>query len=223
MVRPPLRARAIGPARNATKAIGPAAATPTATEHDGEQQQQRRCGRDGDAQPGRGVVAELGDPQRPGEPHAWRAAAPAEHGREQPDRRPVGAVDAAGQPAQHQLGVVLVDAGEDVLDDRLQGGGDADADQDEPVARRVAGDQRTTTRDADRAGDRRGRDRHPATQAEVTIANTAAALAPRLTPMMSGLASGLRSVVWKIAPPTPNAAPTSTPSTARGSLLSIRM
>ena len=41
--------------------------------------------------------------------------------------------------------------------------------------------------------------------------------------MMSGLASGLRSVVWKIAPPTPNAAPTSTPSTARGSLTSITM
>ena len=41
--------------------------------------------------------------------------------------------------------------------------------------------------------------------------------------MMSGLASGLRSVVWKIAPPTPNATPTRTPSTARGSLLSIRM
>ena len=57
----------------------------------------------------------------------------------------------------------------------------------------------------------------------MTIANTAAALAPTLTPMMSGLASGLRSVVWKIAPPTPNAMPTSTPSTARGSLLSIRM
>ena len=57
----------------------------------------------------------------------------------------------------------------------------------------------------------------------VTIAKTAAALAPTLTPMMSGLASGLRNVVWKIAPPTPKASPTSTPRTARGSLLSIRM
>ncbi len=57
----------------------------------------------------------------------------------------------------------------------------------------------------------------------MTIATTALALAPALTPMMSGLASGLRSVVWKIAPPTPNARPTSTASTARGSLLSIRM
>ncbi len=55
------------------------------------------------------------------------------------------------------------------------------------------------------------------------IANTAAALAPMLTPMMSGLASGLRNVVWKIAPPTPKALPTRMPSTARGSLLSIRM
>ena len=52
---------------------------------------------------------------------------------------------------------------------------------------------------------------------------TAAALAPRLTPTMSGLASGLRSVVWKIAPPTPKARPTSTASTARGSLLSMTM
>jgi hypothetical protein len=55
------------------------------------------------------------------------------------------------------------------------------------------------------------------------MTDTAAALAPRLTPMMSGLASGLRSVVWKIAPPTPNATPTSTASTARGSLDSITM
>ena len=31
-----------------------------------------------------------------------------------------------------------------------------------------------------------------------------------LTPTMSGLASGLRSVVWKMAPPTPKATPTST-------------
>ena len=46
---------------------------------------------------------------------------------------------------------------------------------------------------------------------------------PALTPMTSGLASGLRSVVWKMAPPTPNASPTSTASTARGSLVSIRM
>ena len=51
----------------------------------------------------------------------------------------------------------------------------------------------------------------------------AAALAPRLTPTMSGLASGLRSVVWKMAPPTPKATPTSTASTARGSLDSITM
>ena len=60
-------------------------------------------------------------------------------------------------------------------------------------------------------------------RSRTTIATTALALAPALTPMMSGLASGLRSVVWKIAPPTPNARPTSTASTARGSLLSIRM
>ena len=60
---------------------------------------------------------------------------------------------------------------------------------------------------------------HPAR----AIADTAAALAPRLTPTMSGLASGLRSVVWKIAPPIPKAVPTSTASTARGSLDSITM
>jgi hypothetical protein len=41
--------------------------------------------------------------------------------------------------------------------------------------------------------------------------------------MMSGLASGLRKLVWRIAPPTPKATPTSTASTARGSLLSITM
>ena len=46
--------------------------------------------------------------------------------------------------------------------------------------------------------------------------NTAAALAPASMPMMSGLASGLRARLWKIAPETPNAAPTSTPVSARG-------
>ena len=60
---------------------------------------------------------------------------------------------------------------------------------------------------------------HPAS----VITVTAAALAPRLTPTMSGLASGLRSVVWKIAPPMPKARPTSTASTARGSLDSMTM
>ena len=46
---------------------------------------------------------------------------------------------------------------------------------------------------------------------------TAAALAPGVMPMMSGLASGLRASVWKIAPETPKAAPTSSPVSARGS------
>ena len=50
---------------------------------------------------------------------------------------------------------------------------------------------------------------------------TAAALAPELMPMMSGLASGLRSMRLEHASrPAPNAAPTSTASTARGSRFS---
>jgi hypothetical protein len=63
---------------------------------------------------------------------------------------------------------------------------------------------------------------HPVQPARA-IAETAAALAPRLTPTMSGLASGLRNVVWKMAPPAPNARPASTARTARGSLDSITM
>ena len=42
-------------------------------------------------------------------------------------------------------------------------------------------------------------------------------------PMMSGLASGLRSMVWNVAPETPNAMPTPTAVTARGSLSSSTM
>ena len=40
---------------------------------------------------------------------------------------------------------------------------------------------------------------------------------------MSGLASGLRSTIWNSEPAAPRARPTSTASTARGSLDSIRM
>ena len=47
--------------------------------------------------------------------------------------------------------------------------------------------------------------------------NTAEADAPAVMPMMSGLASGLRASDWKIAPDSPNAAPTSTAVNARGS------
>ena len=50
----------------------------------------------------------------------------------------------------------------------------------------------------------------------ITITNTAHAAAPALTPMMSGLASGLWARRWKIAPETPNAAPTSTAARPRG-------
>ncbi len=42
-------------------------------------------------------------------------------------------------------------------------------------------------------------------------------------PITSGLASGLRSMVWNSAPDSPNAAPISVPTTARGSLCSITM
>ena len=86
-----------------------------------------------------GVVAELGGAQGAGHPRGG-GQQDGQGEREQPDRLPRDAVDAAGQPAQHQLDVVLVDAGEDVLDDRMHGGGEADAGQHEPEAAVVAGD-----------------------------------------------------------------------------------
>ena len=135
VVRPPLRARAIGPARNATNATGPAAATPTATSSDAEQQQERRCGRGRRPRPAAAsspssvARSDRASPRGDGQQHGQGE-------RQQPDRRPVDAVDAAGQPAQHQLDVVLVDAGEDVLDDRLHGRGEADPSEHEPEARR---------------------------------------------------------------------------------------
>ena len=81
VVRPPLRARAIGPARNDTKAIGPAAATPTAVSTTASSSSASvRRGRD--AQPGRGVLAELGHPQRPRQP---------DHDRQQHQQEPARA------------------------------------------------------------------------------------------------------------------------------------
>ncbi len=68
MVRPPLSARAIGPARNATNAIGPGGRDRDGGQDDREQQQ-RVAYAARDAETGRGVVAELDDPQRPGQPH----------------------------------------------------------------------------------------------------------------------------------------------------------
>ncbi len=85
-------------------------------------------------------------PRRPrggGQQHGQRE-------RQQTDGGPRDAVDAAGQPAQHQLDVVLVDAREDVLDDRLHRRGEADPSQHEPEARVVAGHQAHGERDAQR-------------------------------------------------------------------------
>ena len=147
-----------------------------------------------------------GPARRP--PAAARAAARDE----QPDGRPVGTVEAAGQPLQHDLHVPLVGADEQVAHDREQRGADADADQHQPGARAR---RRPASAPAGPSAGRRSRPRRRPTHRagpSMTIANTAAALAPMLTPMMSGLASGLRSMVWKIAPPTPKATPTRTPS-----------
>ncbi len=86
----------------------------------------------------------------------------------------------------------------------------------------VAGDEAYEQRDRERAADRG--ERHgaarPAGQGDRGDGGRAGAEAD---PDHVGLASGLRSVVWKIAPPTPKARPTSTASTARGSLDSITM
>ncbi len=50
-----------------------------------------------------------------------------------------------------------------------------------------------------------------------TMTKTADVLAPAVIPTMSGLASGLRATLWKMAPESPKAAPTSRPVRARGS------
>ena len=49
------------------------------------------------------------------------------------------------------------------------------------------------------------------------IAATAAVEAPMVMPMISGLANGLRSTPWNSVPATPNAAPASSATSARGS------
>ncbi|CAM3933299.1 hypothetical protein TSST111916_14295 [Tsukamurella strandjordii] len=53
--------------------------------------------------------------------------------------------------------------------------------------------------------------------------NTAATPAPAVIPRMSGLASGLRAIDCTIAPDIPSAAPTVTPTSARGSRRSMTM
>ena len=114
VVRPPLRARAIGPDRKATNATGPAAATATATSSDASEQQQRRCGRAATPRPAAVSSPSSVDAQRAGQPRRWRAAARAGRapssriaGQSAPLRLPVSQL-------QHQLDVVLVGAGEEV-------------------------------------------------------------------------------------------------------------
>ena len=64
VVRPPFSARAIGPARNATKAIGPAAATPSATSRTATSSSASER-RGVTPRPGGGVLPELGHPAGP--------------------------------------------------------------------------------------------------------------------------------------------------------------
>ena len=49
---------------------------------------------------------------------------------------------------------------------------------------------------------------------------TTKAAAPALMPMMPGSASGLRVTPWRIAPLSPSAAPTLSPSSVRGTRIS---
>ena len=90
VVRPPLRARAIGPARNATNAIGPAAATPTAVEHDGEQQQ--RVGTPRGVTPRPAAVSSPSSVIRSDRAsQTISGSSTSRNSGQQPDRRPVGA------------------------------------------------------------------------------------------------------------------------------------
>ena len=131
---------------------------------------------------------------------------------------PAAPVEAAGEPDDGPLGLEDLGPGQQVLRDARQHGGDADADEHEPVRRHArsstpAGRWRRRRRGRRRAAPNavaRGR------RVSTTMQNTAAALAPASMPMMSGLASGLRARLWKIAPDSPNATPTSTPVSARG-------
>ena len=139
VVRPPLSARAIGPARNETNAIGPAAATATAvsTTASSSSASVRRAVTPSPAaasSPSSVIRSDLRQPDHDRQQHQQETG-------EQPDRRPVGTADAAGEPAQHELRVVHVGAGEEVLDDRQQRGRDTDADQHQPEAGARPGDE----------------------------------------------------------------------------------
>ena len=124
------------------------------------------------------------------------------------------------QPVRRRERVVARRARDQVGVDRLERGADADADQHQPVALHAAAqreqvddDRRSTVpaRDGAEADLQRG------AAATSRITTSAPVAAPVVKPMTSGLPSGLRVMLWKIAPAIPNAAPTSSAVSTRGS------
>ena len=120
-------------------------------------------------------------------------------------------VERPGQPHRRPLGVVDLGPGHQVVRDRGEHGAHTDADEHEAVRGQAAavGHEVDHRRRDERTEQRAAGDRSPRRHCSTTITNTALAEAPALMPMMSGLASGLRARLWKIAPDSPSAPPTS--------------
>ena len=182
-------------------------------ERDGAQHEEQPGALDAEAEPGRRLVAEHQQPQRPAQDERDRD-------QDQHRQRPAGWTSAQVRPLSEPVsqingGLHVVDArlGQQVGRARVDRRGDADADEDQPVGRDARASRRGGRSSAaevsapTQRGERRARCRWRAGRRSP---NTAASDAPEVMPMKSGEASGLRAIDWNIAPDRPKAAPTST-------------
>ena len=142
------------------------------------------------------------------------AAAAAPPGRPRgADLLPAAAVEAAGQPHLRGRGVVAVGAGDQVGLTESSMALTPMPDQDQPEALHAALEREQVDRQRGQPARRPSRRaRCPRTLSRRGRESTTTARRWRrrcVKPMMSGLPSGLRVRLWKIAPLTPSAAPTS--------------
>ena len=193
--------RAIGGETKATNTIGPAAAWPSAASATPTSTSSRRAAADS----ARRAPPQCRRRARAVERRPHQDRQRPQHEQPEPDQPhlfPAASVERTGHPDRGALDVVDLGAGDQVVDDGVDGEAEADARRapagsPSPLASRRAG---YTSNGGDEAATDRA-DRHlQATAADVTIMKTAPSAAPELNPMTSGEPSGFWASDWKIAP-----------------------
>ena len=216
-VPPGTSRRAIGAATSATNCERTGRRRGDRCRGDRDQQETERRPLDGDAEAGGGVVAELQRPEQAVE-QVRRRQHDGHRDRERDELRPDPAVQRADQPAQRELRVADVGSRQQVRDHGVGHRADADADENQPIpGETVLARQQVDAAAAASAPINAVTDTVSPPQFITRMANTAAADAPAEIPIRSGLASGFRAICCSSAPESPNARPTSTPVSARGS------